>query len=103
MMIDSVGGYTNFSLPGDWLLRSLGEITISSQYGISSSSGKDCSVPILKMNNLQDGRIDLSNLDHIELSTAEMEALVLNKGDLLINRTNSYDLVGKTAVYDMEG
>ncbi len=81
----------------------MGEITISSQYGISSSSGGIYSVPILKMNNLQDGHIDLGDLDYIQLSKSEMESLMLNKGDLLINRTNSPDLVGKAAIYDLAG
>src|SRR5713101_7391709 len=89
--------------PDNWQLRTLGEITTSSQYGISSSSGGNYSVPILKMNNLQDGHIDFRDLDYIQLSKAEMESLMLNKGDLLINRTNSLDLVGKAAIYDSEG
>ncbi len=91
------------SFPDNWQLCSLGEITFSSQYGISSSAGGNYSVPILKMNNLQDGHIDLRNLDYIRLSKAEMESLLLNKGDLLINRTNSSDLVGKAAIYDLAG
>jgi type I restriction enzyme S subunit len=91
------------SLPDNWQLCSLGEITTSSQYGISSSSGGNYSVPILKMNNLQDGHIDLRDLDYIQLSKTEMESLLLNKGDLLINRTNSADLVGKAAMYDLVG
>ena len=90
------------SFPDNWQLRSLGEITTSSQYGISSSSGGNYSLPILKMNNLQDGHIDFRDLDFIQLSKAEMESLMLNKGDLLINRTNSIDLVGKAAIYDLE-
>ncbi len=91
------------SFTDNWQLRSLGEITTSSQYGISSSSGGNYSLPILKMNNLQDGHIDFRDLDFIQLSKAEMESLMLNKGDLLINRTNSIDLVGKAAIYDLEG
>lgn len=101
-MTDSTDKLMNISLPSDWRLCSLGEITISSQYGISSSSGRDCLVPILRMNNLQDGHIDLSDLSYIKISKTELESLVLVKGDLLLNRTNSYDLVGKTAVYDIE-
>jgi type I restriction enzyme S subunit len=91
------------SFPDNWQMCSLGEITTSSQYGISSSLGGNYSVPILKMNNLQDGHIDLRDLDYIQLSKAEMESLMLNKGDLLINRTNSPDLVGKAAIYDLAG
>ncbi len=91
------------SFPDNWQLRSFGEIITSSQYGISSSTGGNYTVPILKMNNLQNGHIDLEDLDYIQLSKAEMESLILNKGDLLINRTNSPDLVGKTAIYNLAG
>jgi type I restriction enzyme S subunit len=102
-MANFINASTNISIPTDWRLCSLGEITVYSQYGISSSSGEDCTVPVLRMNNLQDGHIDLKDLSYIKLSKAELESLVLSRGDLLLNRTNSYDLVGKTAVYDMEG
>ena len=73
------------SFPDNWQLSSLGEITTSSQYGISSSLGGNYSVPILKMNNLHDGHIDFRDLDYIQLSKAEIESLMVNKGDLLLN------------------
>ncbi len=100
---DEKGQKYPLSFPNNWQLCSLGEITTFSQYGISSSSGGIYFAPILKMNNLQDGHIVLEDLDYMQLSKAEMESLRLNKGDLLINRTNSIDLVGKTAIYDLEG
>ena len=81
----------------------MGELTVFSQYGISSSLGGECIVPILKMNNLQDGHIDLTDVGSIEISKDEFDSLKLFKGDLLINRTNSFELVGKTALYDLEG
>src|SRR5258708_1392981 len=90
-------------MPEDWEVKTFGEITTSSQYGISSSLGGIYSVPILKMNNLQDGCIDVESLDYIQLSKAEKESLLLNEGDLLINRTNSFDLVGKAAIYNLPG
>ena len=62
------------SFPDNWQLCSLGEITTFSQYGISSSSGGKYSVPILKMNNLQDGHIDLGDLDYIKLSISAFES-----------------------------
>ncbi|WP_157506926.1 hypothetical protein [Ktedonobacter racemifer] len=70
------GGFSSF--PDNWQMRSLGEITSSSQYGISSSLGGNYSVPILKMNNLQDGHVDLGDLDYIRLSKVELEMFKLS-------------------------
>ena len=55
------------------------------------------------MNNIIDGEIDTSDLKYVRLDTAKHESLKLNKDDLLFNRTNSKELVGKTAVFCSEG
>ena len=52
------------------------------------------------MNNLVDGKVDVSNLKFVELDTTQLEKFVLHPNDILFNRTNSYDLVGKTAIFD---
>lgn len=57
---------------------------------------------MLRMNNLQTGRIDTNNLVYVDLSDEEFEKFALKAGDLLVNRTNSYDLVGKTALFELE-
>ena len=55
-------------------------------------------VVVLRMNNLQDGEIDLSEIRRANLSDKESGELNLAPGDILFNRTNSLDLVGKVAV-----
>ena len=52
------------------------------------------------MNNLVDGLVDTSDLKHIQLDKKELEKFKLNKSDVLFNRTNSFELVGKTGLFD---
>lgn len=51
------------------------------------------------MGNIQDGDLDFSNLKYLPADHEEFPGLYLQDGDLLFNRTNSPELVGKTAVY----
>lgn len=51
------------------------------------------------MGNIIDGRLDLDDLKYLPNEHDEFPELLLEKGDLLFNRTNSPELVGKTAVY----
>jgi len=51
------------------------------------------------MGNIQDGRIDASDLKYLPSGHDEFPKLMLREGDLLFNRTNSAELVGKSAVY----
>ena len=51
------------------------------------------------MGNIQDGQLDLTHLKFLPEDHCEFPDLLLTKGDLLFNRTNSAELVGKTAVY----
>ena len=55
------------------------------------------------MNNLVDGHMDTSSLRFVDLEDAELEGLLVKKGDLLFNRTNSIELVGKIARFDLNG
>lgn len=89
-------------IPSDWKCQTLGDICVNSQYGINSASGKGKFYPMLRMNNLQNGKIDTRDLTYIELSASEFEKYSLKVDDLLINRTNSYELVGKTALFNLK-
>ncbi len=60
------------------------------------------SIHIYRMNNLTaDGHLDLNDLKYIDIPDDEIEKCVVRKGDILFNRTNSIELVGKTAVFDL--
>jgi type I restriction enzyme, S subunit len=72
------------------------------QYGTSdkASGDYDSGIPVLRMGNIQDGKIDLSDLKFMNPQESEISSFVLEPGDLLFNRTNSPELVGKTAVFE---
>jgi type I restriction enzyme, S subunit len=76
----------------------LGELAEDFSYGSSAKSSASGAVPVLRMGNIQDGKIDWSDLVYTS-NRDEIEAYDLRPGDILFNRTNSPELVGKTALY----
>ena len=58
---------------------------------------------MIRMNNLQANGWDLADLKHIELDDEVLDRYRLLKGDLLFNRTNSKELVGKCEAFDEQG
>ena len=93
-------GLQNLS-PG-WEIKTLGEITINSQYGLNFMGGKGELFPVLKMGDMDRGRVSTKNADEGLFNPDEVSGYFLEKGDLLINRTNSLELVGKSAVFSEE-
>ena len=91
------------SIPAHWRVVKLGEALKGTQYGLNERAGTSGKYPILRMNNLINGYIDISNLKYVDLDYTVFERFRLMKGDLLFNRTNSYDLVGKTSLFGLEG
>ncbi|WP_159738928.1 restriction endonuclease subunit S [Vibrio atypicus] len=87
-------------LPDGWVWATIDQLAINKRYGSSSKTNDDSSgVPVLRMGNIQDGKLDYGNLKYLPVDHNEFPDLLLNDGDLLFNRTNSAELVGKTAVY----
>ncbi|WP_083306434.1 restriction endonuclease subunit S [Corynebacterium sp. HMSC068H04] len=77
----------------------IGEYLESTQYGTSDKANENVGIPVLRMGNVSyNGEIELSDLKYVELDIKDREKYSLKAGDLLFNRTNSKDLVGKTAV-----
>lgn len=86
--------------PSRWAWRKVGDLALKIEYGTSARCVEDSiGVPILRMGNLQEGRIVLTDLKYLPLRHSEFPRLLLQDGDVLFNRTNSPELVGKTAVY----
>jgi type I restriction enzyme S subunit len=81
----------------------LGSLLDMCQYGSSSRAGDTGLFPMLRMTNLLDGKILASDLKFCDLSESEFELYGLRKGDVLFNRTNSAELVGKSGLFDLEG
>jgi type I restriction enzyme S subunit len=89
----------SLDLPVSWRWASIDELTYVIQYGTSAKTSGDVAVPVLRMGNIVDGSLDLTNLKYLPADHDEFPDLLLADGDLLFNRTNSPELVGKTAVY----
>ena len=87
----------------EWNSLSLGKLTLSSDYGTSKKTNDNTGIPVLRMGNMKDGKIVLDNLVFLELENSEFQRLKLYPGDILINRTNSADLVGKVSIFDLDG
>ena len=80
-----------FEIPGDWRWITLGEVVVRSDYGTSQKAHKEPKgVAVLRMNNIQEGRLDLSSLKYVPVNTEKLAELALVDGDLLFNRTNSF-------------
>lgn len=101
-------GHTEFKdtelgqIPASWELTNLGAVLSLAQYGLSIRGQKQGRYPILRMNNLEDGRIIIDDLQFVDLDDKTLGRFRLAKGDVLFNRTNSIDLVGKTSVFDLD-
>ena len=85
-------------------VRKLGDLITQLQYGISESlSETGEGLPVLRMNNLQNGKLSLDELKYFCFNDADTQKkYLLEKGDVLFNRTNSFDLVGKVSLFDAD-
>lgn len=81
-----------------WQEKTIDELCTSLKYGTSKKSKPEGSVVVLRMGNLQNGEIDWSNLMYTD-DKDDIEKYLLKKGDVLFNRTNSPELVGKISIY----
>ena len=90
------------SNPKGWPVATLGELLAACDYGTSKKASPDGEgVPVLRMGNVSyEGDLLLDSLKHVVLDESELERQSLESGDLLFNRTNSKELVGKTGLWD---
>jgi len=86
----------------NWETVELNEVITLAQYGLSIKGEKLGRYSIIRMNNLENGRILTDDLQYVNLDDKIFQHFRLVKGDILFNRTNSIDLVGKTALFDMD-
>lgn len=90
---------SKLSIPDTWRWSSIDELSSSVQYGSSAKTSDDPAIPVLRMGNIVDGKLDYEKLKYLPEGHDEFPDLLLDDGDLLFNRTNSPELVGKTAVF----
>ena len=88
-----------FEIPTNWKWVRLGEICEGFMYGTSAKSLPSGKCPVLRMGNIQNGKIDWEKLVYTN-NDEEIEKYLLKQYDLLFNRTNSREMVGKTAIFE---
>ena len=97
--VSSIKGIAESKYP----VHKVRNILLSYQYGLSEKASEEpIGIPMLRMNNINNSELSFEDLKYIKLTEEQLENVLLQKGDLLFNRTNSKELVGKTAVFDLE-
>lgn len=87
--------------PFGWDTGHIADVVSSVKYGTSKPAISDGKYKYLRMSNItDDGHLDLSDLKTIDVDDSEFEKYVVRNGDVLFNRTNSGDKVGKTCVFN---
>lgn len=89
-----------FDVPSTWTWSRIGDAVLFTQYGTSQKSHpSEKGVPVLTMGNIQNGLVVWGNDKRIPDSSDDFPTLFLKRFDILYNRTNSAELVGKTGIY----
>src|SRR4051794_15974094 len=91
----------DLKIPDEWKWVILDDVVSGVEYGTSSKSERSGKVPVLRMGNIQNGRFDWNDLVYTN-DEEEINKYLLKKNDVLFNRTNSAELVGKTAIFKGE-
>ncbi|MFM9377874.1 restriction endonuclease subunit S [Gordonia sp. VNK21] len=85
--------------PDRWTMTTIGDLSTMVTYGTASKAGESGAWPILRMGNVtDDGHLDLYDLKYVDLEPQDEPKYTLRAGDMLFNRTNSKEKVGKAAV-----
>lgn len=89
-----------FELPQGWEWCRIGDCSLSTEYGISHKTFKSTQgVPVFKMGDIQNGQVNIGGQQVVNSDIDELPYLYLENRDILYNRTNSAELVGKTGIY----
>lgn len=84
----------------DWSSGAIADFALDVRYGTVKPAKPEGAYTYLRMNNItDDGRLDLSNTKRIDLKGDELANSEVRYGDLLFNRTNSIEKVGKACVF----
>jgi len=83
-------------VPAHWTVTLMKRAFRAMDYGISDALDSQGAIAILRMGNIEDGHVVL---DDLKFTDDVDPALLLQPGDLLYNRTNSLDLIGKVGLF----
>ena len=87
------------SLPGSWEVVPVSAAVTEFQYGLSVAMQQKGELAILRMGNIQAGDVVLDDLKYVSLPERITASYLIKRGDLLFNRTNSQEHVGKVGIY----
>ena len=90
-------------VPKGWKVKRIDEIADFVQYGLNQASSETGNIPMFRMNNIVNGEMQNYPLVYVNLNETALCQYKLEKGDILFNRTNSMDLVGKVGVFKLDG
>jgi type I restriction enzyme S subunit len=86
-----------------WELATIRDIVSDVRYGTSKPAVDGGDYVYLRMNNITyDGQLDITDTKRINVSDSEVEKCIVRRGDILFNRTNSRELVGKTCLFNLD-
>ncbi|GAB1233792.1 restriction endonuclease subunit S [Ferrigenium sp. UT5] len=89
-----------------WEEKPFEELIESNVIGLTKNSreqGEDKAYPYVKMNNItRDNRFDFSSFTCVDATGEEVSKFSLRDGDFLFNTRNSYELVGKSCIYESD-
>ncbi|HDX8587370.1 MULTISPECIES: restriction endonuclease subunit S [Gammaproteobacteria] len=96
-------GQDRASIPEGWKLLTVGDVLNDTQYGLSDSLEAHGSYPVLRMMNITNGYVDPNDLKYLDWPKEEADKYILNYGDIVFNRTNSMEWVGRTGIFELDG
>lgn len=89
--------------PMGWDTGTIRDIVADVRYGSSRPAVDGGKYPYLRMNNITySGELNLADIKRIDVPENELDKCTVRRGDVLFNRTNSKELVGKTCVYNRD-
>lgn len=89
--------------PFGWNTGKIQDVVSNVRYGSSRPAVEGGKYPYLRMNNITyAGELDLTDTKRIDVPDSELDKCTVQRGDVLFNRTNSKELVGKTCVYNRD-
>ncbi|MCS4306211.1 type I restriction enzyme S subunit [Rheinheimera pacifica] len=95
-------GPLRVNVPQGWQILRVGDVLKDTQYGLSDSLEATGRYPVLRMMNITNGYVDPNDLKYLDYSIEEARKYLLNYGDIVFNRTNSMEWVGRTGIFELK-
>lgn len=90
--------YKLYDIPNNWKWIRLENLIEFTAYGTSTKTSDEPGVPVIRMGNINEGKILMENFKYLPCDHPDVSKYTLEVNDILFNRTNSYELVGKSAI-----